>query len=232
MSPFGEALDYPLKHARVDPAKLNELADRIAAAVPRSGPTDRKIAVQVYRLLAEGKPVSPQMLASALGLSEIRVRDTLAGWPGIYYDGEGAIVAFWGLALPEMPHRFEVDGRTLYTWCAWDSLFIPGILGKIARVESTDPITKERISLVVGPDRIRQVNPAGTMVSFLAPKVPFDADVIQSFCHFVHFFGTADAGARWVSEHPTTLLLSADEAHELGRLTNERNFKEALAPSA
>jgi hypothetical protein len=31
------------------------------------------------------------------------------------------------LAATAMHHRFEVDGRALSTWCAWDSLFIPEI---------------------------------------------------------------------------------------------------------
>src|SRR3989442_9036358 len=42
-----------------------------------------------------------------------------------YTDKQGRIIGFGGLAVREMPHRFKVDGRTLYTWCAWDSLFIP-----------------------------------------------------------------------------------------------------------
>ncbi len=35
---------------------------------------------------------------------------------------------YWGLAIAETKHRLEVDGRALYTWCAWDSLFLPEIL--------------------------------------------------------------------------------------------------------
>ncbi|MGQ0551573.1 MAG: organomercurial lyase [Armatimonadota bacterium] len=213
-------------------AKLEELADKIVKAVPKSGPIEQRIAVQVYRLLAESEPVSPRRLAGTLNLSEIRVRDSLARWPGIYYDGDRSIIAFWGLALPEMPHRFHVDGRTLYTWCAWDSLFIPGILGKNARVESADPVTKQKISLVVGPNGVKEVTPAGTVVSFLAPETPFDADVIQSFCHFVHFFSSPETASKWISEHPNTFILSVNEAYELGRLTNERNFGEALATKA
>ncbi|MBI3023518.1 MAG: hypothetical protein HYY68_07325, partial [Thaumarchaeota archaeon] len=149
--------------------------------------------------------------------------------PGVYYDDTRAVIGFWGLALPEMPHRFQVDGRTLYTWCAWDSLFIPEILRKTARVESTDPVTNEKISLVVEPEGVKELEPTDTVVSFLAPNRAFDADIIQSFCHFVHFFGSRASGDRWSSEHKGTLLLSVDQAHELGRLTNTRNFGEALA---
>ena len=49
-----------------------------------------------------------------------------------------------------MSHRFEVAGRTLYTWCAWDSLFLPQILGQEAEVESTCPLTAAE----AGPRRL------------------------------------------------------------------------------
>ena len=207
----------------------NNLADKIVNAMPKLGSGKRRIAIGLYRLLAEGEPVSPERLAKTLVLSESRVRENLSKWPGVYYNDTGAVIGFWGLALAEMPHRFQVAGRNMYTWCAWDSLFIPGILGKTARVQSTDPVTNEKISLVVAPEGVKEVEPAGTVVSFLTPNRAFDADVIQSFCHFVHFFGSRESGERWTSEHRGTLLLSVDQAYELGRLTNTRNFGEALA---
>src|SRR2546425_10751118 len=207
----------------------NNLADKIVNAMPKFRSVERGIAIGLYRPLTEGEPVTPERLAKTLRLSEGRVRETLSKWPGVYYDDTRAVIGFWGLALSKMPHRFQVAGRNMYTWCAWDSLFIPGILGKAARVESTDPVTTEKISLVVAPQGVKEVEPADTVVSFLTPNGAFDADVIRSFCHFVHFFGSRESGERWSSEHKGTLLLSVDQAYELGRLTNIRNFGEALA---
>lgn len=66
------------------------------------------------------------------------------------------------------------------------------------------------------------------MVSFLVPEGSFDADVVQSFCHFVHFFVDREAGERWVAAHEGTFLLPLDEAFELGRLTNAANFPRAF----
>jgi hypothetical protein len=37
------------------------------------------------------------------------------------YDAHGRVVFGSGLTLRPNPHRFEVDGRTLYTWCALDA---------------------------------------------------------------------------------------------------------------
>ena len=58
----------------------------------------------------------------------------------------------------------------MWTWCAWDSLFIPEILGRSARVTSPDPETGEIVRLVVTPDGIKSVVPDGAVVSFIQPE--------------------------------------------------------------
>ncbi len=207
---------------------VQELARKITRARPVLESTERQIVVHLYRLLGAGEPVSPRRLADAVNLPEPRVREILGQWPGVYYDSDGSVIGFWGLALGEMPHRFEVGGRTLYTWCAWDSLFIPEMLGKPARVTSEDPVTKEKIFLVVGPDGVEEISPATTVVSFLTPDRPFDQDVIMNFCRFVHFFASPETAAKWTTAHPGTFLLSVEDAYALGHLTNQQNGGDAL----
>ncbi len=204
--------------------KLEELAGKIVDAMPKLGQEEQRVAVALYRLLAQGEPVSPTSLAKAVNLSETYIRDLLTRWPGVYRDETGSVIGFWGLALPEMPHRFMVERRTLHTWCAWDSLFIPGIIGKTAHVESADPLTKALVTLSVGPDGVNDASSAGVVVSFLFPEGAFDADVIMNFCHFVHFFASEESGARWTAAHKGTFLLSLEEAFTLGQMTNARNF--------
>jgi len=125
-------------------------------------------------------------------------------------------------------HRLQVDGRELFAWCAWDTLFLPSILDATAHVESACPTTGETISLVVSPESVVEVSHPGAVVSFLLPERDFDADVIQSFCHFVHFIASREAGEEWTAEHPGTFVLSLEEAFELGRLVNGLNFPSVL----
>ena len=125
-------------------------------------------------------------------------------------------------------HRLEVDERELFAWCAWDTLFLPGILGTTARVESVCPTTGETISLVVSPRAVLETSHPAAVVSFLTPDRRFDVDVIQSFCHFVHLFVSRDAGDAWTANHPGTFLLTLDDAFELGRQVNALNFPSAL----
>jgi hypothetical protein len=57
-------------------------------------------------------------------------------------------------------------------------------------------------------------------------------DVITTFCYFVHFFPSRQAGESWSAQHPGTFLLSIDEAHVLARLKNEAQYREVLGKSA
>ncbi len=206
---------------------LDALARETLDAMPTLDVTEQRVAVELYRLLAEGEPVSPERLAQRVGVAADRVALMLEGWPGVFFD-DGDVVGFWGLALPEMPHRFEVDGRRLHVWCAWDSLFIPQILGKPARVASTCATTGAAVSLTVGPERVDAVSPPGTVLSFLRPDRGVDTDVIQHFCHSVLFFASEDAGRAWTARRSDTFLLTPEEGFELGRLWVHGNFGAVL----
>jgi len=204
------------------------LAQKMADAFPDLSATEQRTAVGLYRLLAEGEPVSPDRLAQHLDLSKSLVREALNSWPAVYFDDEKNVIGFWGLALGEMPHRFKVNGRQLYNWCAWDSLFIPELLGKTAEVESTCPISGEIISLTVSSRRVENFSPDSAVISFLNPTASFDMNVIASFCHYVLFFSSEESGNKWIANHEDTFLLTVNDAFEIGRLTNEATFGAAL----
>ncbi len=205
-----------------------ELAQKVGDAFPKLSAPEQRIAVGLYRLLAEGKPVSPDRVAQHLGLSAALIREVINSWPAVYFDDEKNVVGFWGLALGEMPHRFKVAGRQLYTWCAWDSLFIPELLGKKAEVESTCPISGEIISLTVGPTGVENFSPDGAVVSFLSPTTSFDMNIIASFCHYILFFSSEETGKKWIADHEDTSLLGVEDAYEIGRLFNRKAFGAAL----
>jgi len=206
----------------------SEVAQKVADAFPNLSTIQQRIAVGLYRLVAEGEPVSPDRVAQHLDLSTNLVREVFDSWPAVYFNDEKRVIGFLGLALQETPHRFKVDGRQLYTWCAWDSLFIPELLGKTAEVESTCPISGEIISLTVSPTRVENVSPKSAKVSFLNPTTSFDMNVIAGFCHYVLFFNSEESGNKWIANHKDTFLLTLEEAHDIGRVTNKANFGAAL----
>ena len=207
------------------------LAERFVTLFPQLDPETGKIAIAIYELLAGGKPVPYENLAAATGLSEDRVREVSEGWPGVHYE-DGRISGFWGLTPRAFSrHRFEVEGRGLYTWCAWDTLFIPRILGKTARVESPDPVTGEAVRLTVTPKGMEGLEPADALMSMLVPADDILDDIVAKLCHFIFFFGGRESGERWTAQNPGTFLMTLSEGFELGRLKNEARFGEALPTS-
>jgi alkylmercury lyase len=204
---------------------VDEVAEAIKAAMPALDKTDQKIATAVYRLMSSGGPVEPAAIAKAVSnVSVDLVNERLSSWPGVFRDGSGRVVGFWGHAIERLDpeYRLIADGRTTYAWCALDTLFIPGIIGKAVRVEATDPISGEPVSLVVDREGAREINPASALVSMVIPDGPFGYDVIESFCHKVLFFASEVTGTKWIAEHEATTLLPVEQAFELGRVLTER----------
>lgn len=203
---------------------LVEMAEAISSAMPKLDATGQKIAVVIYRLLAESRPASLDAIAREADLTAARVEDALKSWPGVYRNGEGHVVGFWGLAIGKLEpeYRIGVDAKTSFAWCALDTLFIPAFLGKTVSVKASDPVTGKRVSLVVDRHGVCDVKPAGTVVSMVVPNGPFGYDVIESFCHRVLFFASKVSGAKWTAEHEGTTLLSVQEAFEVGRALTVR----------
>jgi alkylmercury lyase len=214
-----------------DTPDLDQLADRLTAAMPRLDATEQRIALTLIRQLAHGAPVSASQLATATALPEPQITDTLERLPGTFRDDQHRVVGFMGLTVKEMgKHRIHTDDRALSAWCAFDTLFLPDLLGETVRVTSRSPTSGTEITLTVTPTGITDPQPPGTVVSFLIPETDFDANVIHSFCHFVHFFASPQDGEQWTVNRPGTFLLSLEDAHHLGQLTNHAVFGAALTP--
>jgi alkylmercury lyase len=189
---------------------------------------DQWLATTLFRLLAKGRPVETARLAGAVGRAEANVRAALDQPPFerlVYFDDRERIVGFGGLAVGDLaksPHRLRVEDRELYAWCAGDALLLPIVLDRELRVESLCPTSAEPISLTVSPHGFRDVEPPMTVMSFLQPDVlatraEAGADVIRSFCHFVHFFASEAAAEPWVADHAGTVQISIADGFEIGR---------------
>ena len=122
-----------------------------------------------------------------------------------------------------------IDVRTLSAWCAWDTFFLPQLLGKTAEVESKNPGSGYAVKLIVTPVGVDHVEPDDTHVSFLMPDAA-DAvkDIVSTFCHFVHFFPSRPAGEAWAAQHPGTFVLSVAEAHAVARRKNQAQYGQVM----
>jgi alkylmercury lyase len=201
---------------RPDTPSLEALAELLAGTFP--GRDDAPLARALLRELADGRPVSAEALATSTGRDHDDVATTLVRWPNVRRDEHGRVEGFGGLSLRPTKHRLDVGGRRLYTWCAWDTLFLPALMGDQARVESTCPMTGTEVGLTVAPDCVLAAHPEDVWVSFPAPEGTTTDEIVESLCCHVHFLAGADRADRWASAHPGTFALGLAGAFELGRL--------------
>jgi len=151
----------------------------------------------------------------ATGRTAAEVRHALAGLPDTEYDEQGRIIGS-GLTLRPTPHRFEIDGRQLYTWCALDTLVFPTILGRTAHVVSPTPGSGELVRLTVDPTAgVTALDPQTAVVSIVTPDAP--ASIRAAFCNHVHFFATREAAEPWLGDNPAATVVPVAEAYALGR---------------
>ncbi|WP_207957562.1 organomercurial lyase [Streptomyces sp. YIM 98790] len=133
--------------------------------------------------------------------------------PDTEYDADGRITGY-GLTLNPTAHRYETDGRTLYTWCALDTLIFPAVLGHTARVTSPCRATGEPVRLTVAPQGPTGVDPPTAAVSLPAGQAP--VSLRTGFCNEIHFFTGAETAGDWLAGHPGSRVLSAAEAPRPG----------------
>lgn len=197
---------------------------------PSPTPAERRAGLVLLRELARGEPVAVDDFAHALSVS-VEAADNLVKASAltrfVLTGDDGLIRGFMGLSVTETPHRMVVDGRSLWTWCAYDTLFLPALLGRTAQVETHDPVTGREIKLTVSPRGLEEIQPSATVASIVRPDawdVASAACVIASACHHMFFHASRETGERWQLKSAETILLSLDEAFEFGKLSNAHRF--------
>ncbi|WP_216215712.1 organomercurial lyase [Amycolatopsis aidingensis] len=119
--------------------------------------------------LAEGEPVTLLALAAAQGQPVATVQRALAGWPDVEYDEQGRIVGAGPILRPTR-HRFEIEGRRLYTWCAMDTLVYPRLLGRPARITSACHALGTPIHLTIDDTGVTGLEPPTAVISLVTPE--------------------------------------------------------------
>lgn len=216
-------------------SSLDSLLRSVLAAFPALSNDAQRMGFLVYDLLSRGRPVSREALASAVCLSTLETI-RLLDEPGIrrqaLYDERRRLIGFGGLSIEPTRHRLSVGDRQLFTWCAWDALFIPALLGRSATVLSRCPASDVEIRVNVSRDRAM----AGSdhVLSFVTPRA-FDCATTEqsraSFCSDVSFFASRELAKEWFGERPRVSLLTIADGFRLGQAYNAVRFPDASAGS-
>lgn len=109
------------------------------------------VRVEAFRqLLASGSPVVVESLAASMTCPPgalIAALDELDKAGRIRRDDAGHVVGSAGLSVIPDRHRLELDGRTFWTWCAYDILGIFGAHRATGTAFSRSPATGATITV-------------------------------------------------------------------------------------
>lgn len=205
-------------HERPRQPQAHDLARKLADAFSATGSGSASGHPWLWRallqLLAQGEPVTEDDIAEATGHAVTEVRHALSVLPDTEYDEAGHIVGS-GLTLRPTPHQFETAGRTLYTWCALDTLIFPTVLDRSARISSPCHATGTPIHVTVEPTRMVDIDPSTAVVSVVVPDGA--SSIRTAFCDQVHFFVSPTAAKPWLEQHPDATVLPVADAFDLAR---------------
>ncbi len=109
------------------------------AGIPADyGPQLSRFLIAIWRSVVEGQPVPPDKvagIAASLGISKGEADQFLE--KVAERDENNNIIGALGLTQSDKwMHHFVVNGASLRTWCAWDTLIIPQVLKRTAYIES------------------------------------------------------------------------------------------------
>ncbi len=169
--------------------------DTFARALQSTFPAgnDASLALALLRLLSEGRPVTPAVLAQAANRTAGEVVGRLSSWPYVERDEAGQVVAFSGLTLRPTAYGFRVGTRRLHTW-------VP--MGDAVPARPVAPDRGRPLPLPSHwlrrrarrrPGGVTSARPADLHVSFPSLAATDTDDITGSFCCHVFFLAGADA---------------------------------------
>jgi alkylmercury lyase len=177
----------------------------------------------ILHQVSRGKPLSKGALSTSLQISQNELEHRLTHVLDTEFDHEGNIVG-WGVTLMPTRHRFQLDGKPLFTWCAFDTVLFPPSLGQTAQVSSTCPSTELPITFVATSEGVvKDLVPAHSVMSLLIPANSQDC-VRAIFCEHSLFFSSEQAASSYLASHPEAVLLSIEEAASVGKRVAASRF--------
>lgn len=169
-----------------------------------------------------------------------RVDELAAGEPdadrerleGFLETGAGGIVtAVMGLSATPTAHELRIDGRVLFTWCAFDALVFAAAHGWTAVLRSRCPASDTPVEVDVTPDAVRRVAPPEAVLTLALPQprpLGTAAEIRATYCAVMNLYRSAELAHEGVGPDPRVRVVGLVEAHHIAKVLAARA---ALSPA-
>jgi len=175
---------------------------------------DNNFIVNVQRELLKGNPL-PKTTFYALIDATKEKADSLLELLGELNEND-EITAFSGLSITPTNHKFIVQGKTLYTWCALDAILFTEWLDVSSQIISQDPIDNSLIELNIDCDHLVSSNPYPIFLS-LVEKMD-SCNIRGSFCNHVFFFASEQTAKQWLDSNANGKILTLEDLFESNKI--------------
>ncbi len=143
-------------------------------------------------------------------------------------DEQGAIVAFGGLSLVSTQHRFVTREARLFTWCVFDALFLPEILGQVATLITHCPASGAELTVELMPGGVGAGRSSDCVMSVVAPDAEACCtDLRKAFCDHVNLFRDEQAFQAWSHGRQGVECVTIQEAQYFARRRNALLYPDA-----
>lgn len=199
--------------------QLEAMVDGIASDLP--GMVFTGLGHRLQLELKEHGRVSPDRLEQLRGEVDARAEDVADLMAFVETDAQGRITGAMGLTGNPTVHEFRVDGRQLYTWCAFDALAFAVAHDWAAEVRSRCPATGRPIELTATPDGVTAQDPRETVLALAVPdpeNMPSGTQQVQAaYCAHNNLYVSEQTALQATGHRAGVVITALADAHRLAQ---------------
>ena len=201
--------------------KLQDTIQHLNQILPKLSELEKRVSTYLYIELVKGYPVPLAKIEKQFSIPEEQVRKLLGELAYVEHNQNDEIIAYRGVTLSPTKHTLVTEDSTVYTWCAFDTLFLLDLIDKPAHIHSTCAECDKKLMLKPSMLASSQFENTSIVMSFLVPEPSaYQESLRASFCCKVHLFCNAACGQQWTSQQNNIELFSVDDSLTIAR---ERN---------
>lgn len=201
--------------------RLQTTIDSLESLLPKQSKQERFLSKVLYQKLAKGEPVSVSSIATIMRNTEAIVLELLEKLPYVEFNGSHQVVAYRGVTLKPTQHKVVVNNTAIYTWCAFDSLFLLDLLSEDASIQSSCAQCKKSIKLSSVENNPSCLSNSEVKMSFVIPlQANYESGLQSSFCCKVHFFCDEFCGNKWIENNDDIQLFSMADSLAIAEARN------------